>query len=221
MSVAEKIQTIAQNEYKIFDAGKKSQYDEFWDDFQQNGERRNYYMTFYSRWNLGTWSDKTFQPKYPIICDGGANCDDVCRAMLYGCYGIRGEIKQAIVIKNTKMDTVFRDLPYVKAIHDLTLENITEVYMPFTYMLNLETLNIKGEIAVNGFDWKDSTKLNHDSIVKIIGVLSTNTSGLTVTLSLTAVNKAFETSVGANNGSTSTEWTNLIATKTNWTIALA
>ena len=219
MSITEKLQTIAENEQKVFEAGKKSQYDEFWDDFQLNGERRNYYYTFYSRWGLGCWSDKTFQPKYPIICDGGANATadtDVCRAMLYGCYGIKGEIKQAIVIKNTRMHSTFEDLPYCKAIHDLTLENITAAVIPFRYNLALETLNIKGEIAVNGFSWLDSKKLNHDSIVKIIGVLSNNTSGLSITLSMQAVNKAFQ----ASDGSISEEWYNLIATKPNWTINL-
>jgi hypothetical protein len=38
-------------------------------------------------------------------------------------------------------------------------------------------------------------------------------------LPLRAVNKAFETSEGANDGKTSTEWETLIGTKTNWTIA--
>lgn len=63
-------------------------------------------------------------------------------------------------------------------------------------------------------------KLSKPSITSIINCLSTTTSGLTVTLSKTAVNNAFETSEGVADGSTSQEWLNLVATKTNWTISL-
>lgn len=213
MNVAEKLQTIAENAPKVFEAGKKSQYDEFWDDFQMNGNRRDYNWAFYSRWRLGGWSNKTFQPKYPIICDGGANANAdtmACRAMCYGMYNFDGEIKQAIILRNTNVFSTFEDFPYLKAIHDLTLENITYAYRPFTNNIDLETLNIKGEIAVNGFSWQWSTKLNKESIQKIIGILSTTTSGLTITLSKTAVNNAF----------TDAEWATLIATKPNWTISL-
>lgn len=41
--------------------GRQSAYDEFWDDFQQNGNRKYYIACF------GTgWSANTFKPKYPI-----------------------------------------------------------------------------------------------------------------------------------------------------------
>ena len=60
-----------------------------------------------------------------------------------------------------------------------------------------------------------STKLNKESITSVINRLSSGANGLTVTLSLTAVNNAFE---GGRDG---TEWQTLIATKPNWTIAYA
>ena len=41
--------------------GKQDAYDEFWDDFQENGNRKYYIACF------GTgWSTNTFKPKYPI-----------------------------------------------------------------------------------------------------------------------------------------------------------
>jgi hypothetical protein len=40
--------------------GKKSQYDEFWDSFQDNGERTDYEMTF----RKSGWNDITFNPKH-------------------------------------------------------------------------------------------------------------------------------------------------------------
>jgi hypothetical protein len=81
----------------------------------------------------------------------------------------------------------------------------------FVYPFTPKTLN---------FQW--SPKLSKASHESLINALSADASGLTVTFSKTAVNKAFETSEGANDGSTSaeSEWFNLIATKPNWTINL-
>lgn len=75
-------------------------------------------------------------------------------------------------------------------------------------------------ILVKSLDLHWSTLLDKESIVSAFSILSTTTSGLTLTLSKVAVDKAFETSTGANDGSTSTEWATLVGTKTNWTISL-
>lgn len=63
--------------------------------------------------------------------------------------------------------------------------------------------------------------LNKASIENVVNVLSDTASGKTLTLRLTAVKKAFETSEGANDGNTSEEWLALAASKSNWTITLA
>ena len=78
----------------------------------------------------------------------------------------------------------------------------------------------KGYISQNGVDFQWSTLLSKASITSIINALSDTTSGLSITLSKTAVNNEFETSKGASNGSTSQEWAALIATKSNWGISL-
>ena len=91
----------------------------------------------------------------------------------------------------------------------------------FNSTTNLQNLTIEGTIAQKGFSVSACTKLSRASIENIINALSTETNALTVTLSKTAVNNAFETSEGAADGRTSAEWATLIATKTNWTIALA
>ena len=46
MSIAEKLELIAENEQKVFDAGKKSEYDEFWDNYQKksDGSARTSYI---------------------------------------------------------------------------------------------------------------------------------------------------------------------------------
>ena len=49
-----------------FEAGKaegaKSEYDRFWDGYQENGNKISYRFAFYG----SSWNDTTFHPKYPI-----------------------------------------------------------------------------------------------------------------------------------------------------------
>lgn len=52
---------------EIFNAGKKSAYDEFWDGFQQNGKRTNYEYAF-NRWN----DTGTGEPKYKVTLDSNS-----------------------------------------------------------------------------------------------------------------------------------------------------
>jgi hypothetical protein len=75
-------------------------------------------------------------------------------------------------------------------------------------------------IGKNGFNISWGKNLPHDDLVSVVNALSAETSGLSATVSKQAVNKAFETSAGANDGSISAEWLALIATKPNWTISL-
>lgn len=62
MSIAEKLQTIAENEQKVYEAGQQSEYDRFWDAFQQNGERSSYAFAFAG----DSWNGENFKPKYDI-----------------------------------------------------------------------------------------------------------------------------------------------------------
>lgn len=89
----------------------------------------------------------------------------------------------------------------------------------FDKCYSLVSVVIEGVIGQNGFNVSWSP-LNKASLTSIVNALSATTTGLTVTLRLDAVNKAFETSEGAADGSTSDEWLALAATKSNWTISL-
>ena len=83
---------------------------------------------------------------------------------------------------------------------------------------SLRNIIIEGTIG-HSIDFKHSP-LSKDSILSIFNALSDTITGMTLTLRLSAVNTAFETSAGASDGSTSEEWATLIATKPNWTISL-
>ena len=62
MSIAEKLTTIAENEQKVFDAGKKAEYDKWWDTLQPNDDLYGYTYSFYK------WSRNIFFPKKNLIC---------------------------------------------------------------------------------------------------------------------------------------------------------
>ena len=90
MSIAEKLTTIAENEQKVFEAGynegkqegygegqldgyndgydtgvidgRQAEYDEFWDNYQENGNRTDHQSAF----GNFCWNKDTFKPKYNI-----------------------------------------------------------------------------------------------------------------------------------------------------------
>ena len=62
MSIAEKLTTLAENVPKVYEAGQQAEYDKFWDVFQENGKRTDYYVGFYGAY----WNNDNFKPKYPL-----------------------------------------------------------------------------------------------------------------------------------------------------------
>lgn len=54
---------------EVYEAGKKAEYDEFWDSYQDYGKRRYYKNAF----SGSGWNEHTFRPKYDIIDTVGQN----------------------------------------------------------------------------------------------------------------------------------------------------
>ena len=227
---------------EVYETGKKSEYDRFWDSFQNYGKRKEYARTFAG----SGWNPETFKPKYDINVVGSAE------AMFANWSNYDADITEILKQCGVKLDTskatnFYRFTMYgspvrlptidtrgakningicynssVKTIDKLILKDDgSQTFSDVFYMSSLVEIRIEGVIGQNGFNVQWSTKLSHDSIVSIINALSSTTSGLTVTLSKVAVDKAFKTSTGLADGSTSEEWATLIATKSNWTISLA
>ena len=65
MSIADKLTTIAENEQKVYEKGRTDEWGEFWDAYQKNGSRKNYYYAFTSD-VFDMWNDKNFKPKYDM-----------------------------------------------------------------------------------------------------------------------------------------------------------
>lgn len=54
---------------EVYDKGKQTEYDRFWDSYQNYGKTTSYINSF-----AGTnWKDEVFKPKYPIITNIAAN----------------------------------------------------------------------------------------------------------------------------------------------------
>ena len=233
MTKAEKLQTIAENEPKVYEAGKKSQYDEFWDNYQQNGSRGSCEGIF----SGNAWTEKTFKPKYDIVnfYNGmnifWANSMAVDLVELLNELGIKLDFSNATnctqafnFSKFTRLGVInlckakdctntFSAMENLVTIDKIIVSATTVYNYWFNKTPNLENVIFEGEIANNGLNLQWSTKLSKASITSIINCLSTATSGLTVTLSKTAVESAF-------GSTTSTEWTTLVGTRFNWTISL-
>lgn len=237
MTLEDKLQTIAENVPKVYESGydkgyddglregeasgieigKQAEYDAFWDVFQDYGNRRNYNQAFYNTPEGGKgWTDEIFNPKYPIITKSEPN-NNIFSFCNFTDTKVEIDLSAAASTTNT-----FVYCYYLKTIRKLTFptdENATITNM-FFRCYALENIAFGGEIVQTGISFEWSTKLSRESIINIINALSSNVTDKTITLSRTPVRKAFETSEGANDGNTSAEWLNLIATKPGWTISL-
>lgn len=210
MSIAEKLTTVAENVPKVYEAGKQAEYDEFWDNFQENGNRTYYPNAFC----YGGWNDDNFNPKYPIK---PTSCNNMFMSAMYLT---DTKVDIDLTGEGTQKYNIFNNAKKLKTVRKLIVNENTPMSGSFDYCTALENVTFEGVIGKNGLDLQWSTKLSKASIESIIYALSTTSNGLAVTLSATALNTAFETSEGAADGSTSEEWTNLISTKSNWTISL-
>ena len=114
---------------------------------------------------------------------------------------------------------LFRSCNKLVTIRKIIVNEIAYYTNWFENCTALKNITFEGPIS-NSIDLKWSKLLTKQSINNIVSCLSGSVSSKTLTLSLTAVNNAFETTVGAANGSTSQEWYDLKSNKSNWNITL-
>ncbi|MEE0896308.1 MAG: leucine-rich repeat protein [Acutalibacteraceae bacterium] len=185
---------------KVFDVGKKAEYDTLWDNLQNYGNRKHYAYAFaYTGWN-----DNNYNPKYPIVPKSTTGVGNI----FTWNQGI-SNIKVPITFYGAG-NNAFYSCVQLKKIPKLIFSAATNISNAFYNCTALEEMYCEGTLDITGLDLHWSTKLNKASIESVINTLSATTSGLTVTLSQTAVNNAFTTE----------EWEALEATKPNWTISL-
>lgn len=217
---------------EAYEAGKRREYDAFWDAFQVNGTREPYSRAFAS---VG-WNNDNFKPKYDIVCVGK------CEYMFGYTKYLKGSLvdilnEQGVILdtsKATDLNTAFtgmREITELPTIDlsscgkmvdnlfndDVKLKTIEKIVFSgqvvdtmFTKCSSLIHFGVGGVIKTSGLNLQWSTKLDKETITDLIDILDKGKSGCSVTFSQTAVNAAF----------TSEEWAELIATKPTWTINL-
>lgn len=227
MSIAEKLTTVAENQQRVYDAGysagqqasgggydegyeagQQAEYNRFWDTFQRETTITGLYLFAGAGWN-----NNTYNPKRKIVVRNNAT---------YMYY--------ASAITNTKVEIDISALSgnltglfYSANIHTvplLTVSEKTPLSAAFNEATKLANIVIGGIIGQSCN--MQACPLTRDSIESVMSALSDTATGKTVTFKQSAVDKAFETYEGANDGSTneSSDWFTLKGQKTNWTYAL-
>lgn len=231
MNIAEKLTQIAENEQRVFEAGKSEATSEFWDDFTDNGNRTEYARAF------AYWGCEYIRPTRKIIfttVDSGLNTFAQNTKLkkveaayfdfsqkpkgtgnqsgyyytFYNC-GALEEIEDIGMQADYCHYSSFRNCIALHTIAKIRCDENTIFTEAFTGSNKLENVTFEGLIGQNLSI--ASSKLSKDSITNIVSCLSDTASGKTLTLSKTAVNNAF----------TDAEWNALADTKKNWTISLA
>lgn len=175
--------------------GKQEEYDRFWDDYQDNGNRIHYSYAF---GGYG-WNDETYDPKYPI------NATEAGAYMFYATQITDTKVPIDIGSTTSNSANRFNKADQLVTIRKLIVEAGAGYSGCFTGCTALENITIEGVIGKN-FDISDSPKLTHDSLMSIINHLKDTSSKLTLT-------------IGSENLAKLTDAEKAIATEKGWTLA--
>ena len=223
-----------------FEEGRQAEYNAFWDGLLNYGNRTMYDYFLHMTKAPMRW----FKPKYDI-CPGSAswfarewgygNGEELldlaevlkeCGVVMdfskatkthYLFYNARISHLPEINVSNTTQFDYLMFGTFVKTIDKFIAPQNVAMTKIFGYCSSLENIVFGSEIG-GDITMSYCVKLSKVSIESLFEHLSTTTSGLTVTLSKTAVNNAF--GINVDDASTYTEeWNNLRNSKSNWTIS--
>lgn len=181
MSIAEKLTAVAENVPKVYEAGKKSEYESFWDIYQNEGKSMNYSQAFaYDR-----FTEENYKPKYDIVCDNTTNSG---RQIFFENKNIT-DVKVAVYASNNMANCFGRT--NIVTIPKLVITPNTTFVSDFLECYSLKNLTVEGTIGKKGFDLHYSPLLSKESIISVMNALSSTTSGLTVIFNTNAVDAAF------------------------------
>lgn len=246
MSIAEKLTTVAENQTRVYDAGKKAEWDAFWDACQQNGSRTDYKYAF---WN---WYPAMFKPKYDMT-------PTACNYMFYNLFGSKNatfatslkkvleecgvtldtsnctnfqnmcayssitEMPVLSTVSASALQTTFDNATMLETIEGLILkadgsQTFTNTFRGCSGLKDIVIVDINEDIkSVIGNDFDISAcPLSKESIKSVVNALYSKSSGKTLSLNKGAKEAAFP----KENGQENSEWSDLIAQKSNWTISL-
>ncbi len=207
MSIADEIIQLKSDFDAVYEAGKQSGsggYDEgydkatsdFWDGFQDNGNREYYGQAF-----RGTGFER-IEPKYDF--DNSTYMVGICMEVATLEYFGKCNAPGAPSWQNA-----FRDCTWLTEIEEIDMSGSTNNSATFQGCTHLEKIKFNGTVIVSlNMQW---SPLNKASIESVINALSPTATGQTLT-----INKAAQMSAGFSGE----EWKALTDSKTNWTISL-
>lgn len=200
---------------EVHNKGMEAENKTHWDIFQNYGNRRKYSYAWYE------YPGTTVNPEYEIIVYCGGN-NFFYRAFYLS--NVKEILKPIRISGNSTCPQVFNQATELETIILLDIAGYTNEYTSwFDLCTSLVHIRWNGELS-KSVDMGDCP-LDKDSIDNTFDHLLLSATGKTLTLNKSAVDKAFETSEGANDGSTSEEWIELITPVSNeyngnWTITL-
>ncbi len=190
--------------------GKDKQYDEFWDAYQDNGNRTDYQYAF-ARWRMGAFKPKyDIKPKGAIIMmfayskltdiaqhleDMGVTLDtsEATGFRDFASYGSVTRLPEISTIGTSSLSGIFYNCPSLITIDKLVFKDDgsqTWESTSFQGLPSLVNIEIEGEIGAN-FSLSNSSKLSYDSLMSIINALKDyKDTGETRTLTLHKTAKA-------------------------------
>jgi hypothetical protein len=198
---------------KGFEDGKTSEYDKFWDAFQQNGER-TYYERAFTGYNFNS---QNLYPKYDIkLVGSNPNMFYAWSNTNEKKFDLAGRLRECRVVLDTSKATNltnifsygrFSTIPpidltscvsgsdYCTGLFSYNYDNlitiekiiINENVVPKSWFSNstaIKNITIEGKLAQNGFNVSPCKLLTKDSILSILKALSLNiTTTKTITFS--------------------------------------
>ena len=226
MSIAEKLNVIAENEQKVYDAGYSQSESDFYDIIQDGGNRTDYRHGF-----MG-WQSEFLRPKHKVVATGDkrymfaynkqlkivekdyfdlSKCDRSWgnSYVFDGCESL--EEVQDIGLQATGYYGTYRGCKNLRIIETHRTGSYGDPYtLTFYGCESLEEIrNIEGEISKNGFDISASNKVTHDTLMRIINALKDySTSGTTYNITF-----------GTDNLAKLSDTEKAIATQKGWTLA--
>lgn len=216
MITSEKLNQIVENERKALNLnqqlenaiygvefGGKSQYDTFWDTYQENGNRVHYVQAFANK----GWVDGTYNPKYPFA-------DGITYAAGMFQNSQMTDTKYPLNFANLRANagSMFSGANKLKTIKTLTVTENTSMTTWFQNCTELENITFDGIIGQN-LDIHWSTLLTAESYHSIITHCS-KTANFTLTLPAeSTVRSVYDTKYGSG------AWDAIVAEYDNVTIA--
>ena len=233
MNTSEKLTAIAEKLPQVYDAGKKAEYDAFWDAYQSYGQPKPYTNAFGSMWNA-----ELFKPKYDIrptsgymmfhnsvgkaividdfveFCERRGIVFDLsqCADLMYGLGKLQTKRHGVLDFSSCKSALYMFYANYtVETIEEMIFSEITNFSNNSTFAdaTKLANINKVSGILAKSIHFQNCP-LTKSSITNIVNVLSPTVTGEIVTFNKAAKEAAF----------TDDEWAALIATKPNWTFSL-